>query len=316
VAEGKIQLSRRVVEMTDVVARAIETASPLIEQKRHALAIEVPASGLPVLADPGRCAQVVANLLTNAAKYTEPGGQLSVSARCDDGQVVVEVGDNGIGIAPDMIGAVFERFTQARQALSRSQGGLGLGLAIARSMMALHGGSVEGYSAGIGCGSTFTVRMPLWHGMEEEPVPASASAAVPAAAPAGGLSILVVDDNEDAARALGEGLELLGHTVKVVFSAPSALAVAPMFRPQVGLLDIGLPGMDGYELAQRLREQPGAQDLRLFAVTGYGQDADRKRAHDAGFEQHLTKPVELAQLDALLQTAGALQEATRKLSRY
>lgn len=299
VAEGKIQLSRQVVEMADVIARAIETASPLIEQKRHALAVDVPPSGLRVLADPGRCAQVVANLLTNAAKYTEPGGRLALSARRDGDQVLVAVRDNGIGIAPDMMDAVFERFTQARQALSRSQGGLGLGLAIARSMMALHGGSVEAYSAGIGCGSTFTVRMPLWQG-QEEPPPADAPAAAVDPRP-GGLSILVVDDNEDAARALGEGLTLLGHTVKVVFSAPAALAVAPMFQPQVGLLDIGLPGMDGYELAQRLREQPGAAELRLVAVTGYGQDADRKQARAAGFEQHLTKPVDLARLEKLLQ---------------
>lgn len=296
VAEGKIQLSRRVVEMADVVARAIETASPLIEQKRHVLSLELP-SGLPVLADPGRCAQVVANLLTNAAKYTEPGGRLAVSARQQDGQVVVDVRDNGIGIAADMLGVVFERFTQARQSLNRSQGGLGLGLAIARSMMALHGGTVEAHSDGIGCGSTFSVRMPLWQGQGEE---AAASPSQPVAA-GGGLAILVVDDNEDAALALGEGLELLGHTVKVVFSAPAALAMAPVFRPQVGLLDIGLPGMDGYELAMRLREQPGAHDLRLFAVTGYGQEADRARARNAGFERHLTKPIDLGRLEALLQ---------------
>jgi len=302
VAEGKIQLSRKVVEMADVIARAIETASPLIEQKRHLLTLDVPSSGLTVLADPVRCAQVLANLLTNAAKYTEPAGRLSVIARHDDGQVVVEVSDNGIGIAADMLGPVFERFTQARQALSRSQGGLGLGLAIARSMMALHGGSVDAASAGIGCGSTFTMRMPAWQGQEEQappPPPAPASAAPR------GLTILVVDDNEDAARALGEGLELLGHTVKVVFSAPDALAMAPLFHPQVGLLDIGLPGMDGYELATRLREQPGAADLRLFAVTGYGQESDRRQAREAGFEQHLTKPIDLTRLESLLQAARA-----------
>ncbi|MRW84848.1 response regulator [Pseudoduganella sp. FT26W] len=299
VAEGKIQLNRQVLEMADAVARAIETASPLIEQKRHVLTLDVPSSGLTVLADPVRCAQVLANLLTNAAKYTEPGGRLSIAARREGGQVVVDVRDNGIGIAPEMLGPVFERFTQARQALSRSQGGLGLGLAIARSMMALHGGTVEAHSAGLGCGSTFTVRMPLWQGQGEyrpgTPQPA------PSATTEGGLSILVVDDNEDAARALGEGLELLGHTVTVVFSAPAALATALQLRPQVGLLDIGLPGMDGYELAMRLREQSGAEGLRLFAVTGYGQEADRRQAREAGFEQHLTKPVSLNQLDALLQ---------------
>jgi CheY-like chemotaxis protein/anti-sigma regulatory factor (Ser/Thr protein kinase) len=287
--------------MADVVTRAIETASPLIEQKRHVLELDVPSSGLAVQADPVRCAQVLANLLTNAAKYTEPGGRLSVSAWRDGGEVLVTVRDNGIGIAPDMIGIVFDRFTQARQALSRSQGGLGLGLAIARSMMALHGGSVEAHSEGTGCGSTFTVRMPAWQGQSESGPVTQPTASLPAA-PAG-MTILVVDDNEDAARALGEGLELLGHTVKVVHSAPEALAVAPQFRPQVGLLDIGLPGMDGYELAMRLREQPGAGALRLFAVTGYGQDADRQQARTAGFEQHLTKPLDLWRLDELLQGA-------------
>jgi signal transduction histidine kinase len=299
VAEGKIQLSRQVLEVADVIARAIETASPLIEQKRHVLTLDVSSSGLAVQADPVRFAQVLANLLTNAAKYTEAGGQLTVRARRDGAQVLVEVGDNGIGIAPDMIDAVFERFTQARQALSRSQGGLGLGLAIARSMMALHGGSVTASSDGVGRGSTFTLCMPAWLGLDQ---PASLQETVAAFA-SGGLSILVVDDNEDAARALGEALELMGHTVKVVFSAPDALALAPQFQPQVGLLDIGLPGMDGYELAMRLREQPGAGSLRLFAVTGYGQDADRQQAREAGFEYHLTKPVELRRLDALLQGA-------------
>jgi signal transduction histidine kinase len=298
VAEGKVQLSRKVVEMAEVISRAIETASPLIEQKRHELVLHAPATGMPVLADPVRCAQVVANLLTNAAKYTEPGGRLTITARCEADQVLVEVQDNGIGIAPDMIGTVFERFTQARQALNRSQGGLGLGLAIARSMMALHGGSVDAHSDGLGCGSTFTVRMPLWQGQEDAPVALQPPAPVRSAQ--GGLSILVVDDNEDAARALGEGLELLGHTVKVVFSAPAALAAAPVLRPQIALLDIGLPGMDGYELAVRLRELPGNEDLCLFAVTGYGQEADRQRAREAGFEQHLTKPVDLGRLEALL----------------
>ncbi|TFW24196.1 ATP-binding protein [Duganella callida] len=299
VAEGKIQLHREVVEMADVVTRAIETASPLIEQKRHQLTVEVPATGLPVLADPGRCAQVLANLLNNAAKYTEPGGALAVRARREGGQVVVDVSDNGMGISAEMIGSVFERFTQARQALSRSQGGLGLGLAIARSMMELHGGSVEARSDGAGRGSVFTVRMPA---LQERGAESGGGAerAAPAPAPHG-LSILVVDDNEDAARALGEGLELLGHTVRVVFNAPDALALAPQFRPQIGLLDIGLPGMDGYELAMRLREQPGAGALHLFAVTGYGQDADRQQALAAGFESHLTKPVDLCRLDALLR---------------
>ncbi|WP_211923160.1 ATP-binding protein [Duganella radicis] len=299
VAEGKIQLRRQVAEINDVVMRAIETASPLIEQKRHALSVEVPASGLPVLADPVRLAQVLANLLTNAAKYTEPGGQLAVRARLENGEVLVEVHDNGIGISAEMLGCVFERFTQERQALSRSQGGLGLGLAIARSMTELHGGRVEAHSDGKGRGSTFVVRLPAWREQRSEHERIAPSAAL-ALAP-GQLRVMIVDDNEDAARALGEGLELLGHTVQVAFSAPDAIVLASHFRPQVGILDIGLPGMDGYELAQRLRQLSGGAALRLFAVTGYGQDADRQQAIAAGFEQHLTKPVELHRLDTLLQ---------------
>jgi CheY-like chemotaxis protein len=176
---------------------------------------------------------------------------------------------------------------------------LGLGLAIARSMMALHGGSVVARSAGVGLGSTFTVRMPALQersgGGEGRPQ------ALPSQGMPGGLSVLVVDDNEDAARALGEVLELMGYRAHVAFSAPQALALAPQVQPQVGLLDIGLPGMDGYELAQRLRDMPGGENMRLFAVTGYGQEADRKRAIDAGFEQHLTKPVDLGRLDGMLQ---------------
>ncbi|MYM24907.1 response regulator [Duganella sp. FT135W] len=298
VAEGKVQLQRKAVEMAEVVTRAIETASPLIAQRRHQLALDVAPSGLTVLADPVRFAQVLSNLLTNAAKYTEPGGQLAVRARRDGGHVVVEVEDNGIGISAEMLKPVFERFTQERQALSRSQGGLGLGLAIVRSMMELHGGSVEARSGGIGCGSTFIVRMPLLQQSAHHSV--SVAPQEPYEAAPGGLAIMVVDDNEDAARALGDGLELLGYKVRVVFSAPEALMLAPQFRPDVGLLDIGLPGMDGYELAMRLRELDGAQSMRLFAVTGYGQDADRQQAMAAGFEQHLTKPIDLTRLIALL----------------
>jgi signal transduction histidine kinase len=301
VAEGKIQLRREAVQMAEVVARAIETASPLIEQKRHVLELDVPARDLAVLADPGRCAQVLANLLTNAAKYTEAGGRLWVTARRDGDEVVVAVRDNGIGIAAEMLPAIFELFVQERQALSRSQGGLGLGLSIARSMMALHGGSVVAHSDGVGCGSEFTIRLPALAPGEAEPAPPPSACDQPGAARSG-LAILVVDDNEDAASALGELLTLHGHSVEVVFDAPSALAAAPLFKPDVGLFDIGLPGMDGYELAQRLRQRHGEQDapLRLFALTGYGQESDRRRAAEAGFDAHLTKPIDVAALLELL----------------
>ncbi|OEZ60314.1 ATP-binding protein [Duganella sp. HH105] len=303
VAEGKIQLRRQPVQMAEVVARAIETASPLIEQKRHVLELDVPASGLAVMADPTRCAQVVANLLTNAAKYTEQEGRLSVRAWRDGDEVAVQVCDNGIGISSDILGSVFDLFVQERQALSRSQGGLGLGLTIAKSMVALHGGRLQAHSEGIGRGSTFTMHLPVLEQGAHEPA-AAPPAGDASATPGGALRVMVVDDNEDAARALGEALELMGHSVQVVFSAPAALELAPLLRPDICLLDIGLPGMDGYELALRLRQQVarGSGDLRLFAVTGYGQDADRRRAMEAGFDHHLTKPIDLARLDAMLRT--------------
>jgi signal transduction histidine kinase len=301
VAEGKIRLHREPVEIAEVVARAIETASPLIEAKRHVLDVAVPATGLSVLADPARCAQVLSNLLANAAKYTEAGGRLQLAAWRDGDDVVVVVRDNGIGIDAAMLPAIFDLFVQERQALSRSQGGLGLGLSIARSMMALHGGSVEAHSDGVGRGSEFTIRLAAL-ATDHAPPPAPPSACGPAGAPRSGLAILVVDDNEDAALALGELLSLHGHTVEVVFDAPAALALAQRFQPDVGLLDIGLPGMDGYELAQRLRRQPGdhGAPLRLFALTGYGQESDRRRAADAGFDAHLTKPIDVAALLELL----------------
>jgi signal transduction histidine kinase len=304
VAEGKIQLHREPVEIAEVVARAIETASPLIEAKRHVLDLAVPATGLAVLADPARCAQVLSNLLANAAKYTEAGGRLQVAARRDGDDVVVAVRDNGIGIDAAMLPTIFDLFVQERQALSRSQGGLGLGLSIARSMMALHGGSVTAHSDGVGRGCEFSIRLAALALDHAAPAPPP-SACGPAEAPGSGLAIMVVDDNEDAARALGELLALHGHAVEVVYDAPAALALAQRFHPDVGLLDIGLPGMDGYELAQRLRRQlDGEGDagaaLRLFALTGYGQESDRRRAAEAGFDAHLTKPIDVAALLELL----------------
>jgi signal transduction histidine kinase len=310
VAQGKIVLHKARVEIADVIARAIETASPLIEQKRHLLAVDVPARGLAVLADPARLAQAVANVLANAAKYTEEGGRLRIAA-CHEpqtdgegGSVVITVDDNGIGIDAVTLPLIFDMFVQERQALSRSQGGLGLGLAIVKSMLELHGGQVSAASAGAGMGSRFSLRLPA---LGEH---AAALAAPPHGTPAlahtpvspSGLAVLVVDDNEDAARVLGEMLALQGHRVELAFDGPGALAVARRTPIDVGLLDIGLPGMDGYELAQALRADraPGQPPLRLFAITGYGQDADRQRAAAAGFDRHLVKPVDFGALAAAL----------------
>jgi len=310
VAQGKIVLHKARVEIADVIARAIETASPLIEQKRHLLAVDVPARGLAVLADPARLAQAVANVLANAAKYTEEGGRLRITARHQKeeaggaGSVLITVEDNGIGIDAATLPRIFDMFVQERQALSRSQGGLGLGLAIVKSMLELHGGEVGAASAGAGMGSRFSLRLPALG--ESGPALAAAPHGTPALAgipvSPSGLVVLVVDDNEDAARVLGEMLALQGHRVELAFDGPAALAVARRTPIDVGLLDIGLPGMDGYELAQALRAArgPGARPLRLFAITGYGQDADRQRAAAAGFDRHLVKPVDFAALAAAL----------------
>ncbi|MFZ6732709.1 ATP-binding protein [Undibacterium sp. Ji42W] len=301
VTQGKIELRKKVIEVGEVVANAIETISPLIEGKLHHLSVDVASGGLLVQADPVRLRQVIANLLSNAAKYTEQGGQLRIAAQRQGTQVLLTVSDNGIGISGSTLPTIFDLFVQERQALSRSQGGLGLGLAIARSMMALHGGSVEAHSDGLGMGSTFTLRLPAYEQLDAT-VPEATSASVPETAIVNhkALSILIVDDNEDAAHVLQDMLEIQGHRVKVVLNGLAALQLVPAFQPQVCLLDIGLPGMDGYELAERLRQLPGGPSLRLFAVTGYGQSEDRRRAAEHGFDEHFVKPLDIAKLNALL----------------
>jgi CheY-like chemotaxis protein/two-component sensor histidine kinase len=308
VTRGKVELKRERVELAEVVAKAIELASPLIEQREHTLTVEVPRSGLPLDADPTRLAQVFSNLLTNAAKYTEPRGRISVVGTREGAEVVVKVRDNGTGIAPETLPKVFDLFVQERQALDRSQGGLGLGLAIVRSMVTLHGGKVEVSSAGQGLGSEFTVRLPL---AKAEGVPAEASStqAEPPkpASEAVPPRILVVDDNQDAADILADSLMLLGCEIRVAYDGPSALNIAAEFQPAVALLDIGLPVMDGYELARRLREQQPGPDLRLVAVTGYGQESDRRRSLSAGFDAHLVKPLDFDVLDSLIKRMTAAE---------
>jgi len=301
VAQGKVELRKKEVELGDVVANAIETISPLIEAKRHRLTVDVAASGLSVQADPARLRQVIANLLSNAAKYTEPGGHLRIAASRRENDVELIVSDNGIGISATMLPKIFDLFVQERQALSRSQGGLGLGLAIARSMMSLHGGSVEAHSDGLGKGSTFTLRLPTQERFQpklDELAPGSKTGSD--IARYSGLAILIVDDNVDAAHVLQDILEIHGHRVEVAHNGPAALLLTQEFQPDVCLLDIGLPGMDGYELAQRLRRQIRRESLRLFAITGYGQSEDRHRAAEHGFDEHFVKPLDITQLNALL----------------
>jgi CheY-like chemotaxis protein len=270
-----------------VLARAVELAMPLLEERSHVLAVDVPQGGLLVEADLARLAQVFANLLANAAKYTEPNGRVEVTARRDGGEVVVSVRDTGVGIAPDMLGTVFDLFVQGERPLDRSQGGLGVGLTVARGLVELHGGTIAAYSGGAGAGTEVVVRLPACAPS------AAAKDADPARSPPGALRVLVVDDNVDAAEVLAEALRALGHEVAVAHDGREALVLAASFDPDAAVLDIGLPGMDGYELARRIRALAAARPPRLVALTGYGQDGDRVRAREAGFDVHLVKPVDL-----------------------
>jgi signal transduction histidine kinase len=302
ITQGKITLKREPIELAQVVAKAVEMVSPLLEERAQHLTVSLPAGGLLLLADPLRLAQVVANLLTHAAKYTEPGGRITVDGERQGERIVLRVRDTGIGIAPELLPRLFGLFVQGERGLARSQGGLGLGLTIVRSLVELHGGQVHAHSEGPGRGSEFIVELPAPPGEEGEAGSARSTASLPRpAAEPGGCRVLVVDDNRDAAELLAEALSAMGYTTRVAYDGPGALAEAAAFRPEVAILDIGLPVMDGYELARRLREQPGLADLKLVAVTGYGQDTDRALSLEAGFAEHLVKPIDLEQVRALLR---------------
>ena len=303
ITSGKIELRNTRVELAEVAARAIEMASPSLERKRQRLLLNIPAVGCVVNADSSRLAQVLANLLTNASKYSDAGTEIAFAARRDDGDIRISVRDQGIGIEPEMLGAVFEIFVQNRQSLERSQGGLGLGLAIVRSLVTLHGGTVTADSAGEGLGSEFVVRLPHAPGV------ASTTPAAHRLTSIIGLQrsnttarVLVVDDNDDATMLMSEALDSLGYEVRTAPDGPTALRIAAEFRPQIALLDIGLPVMDGYELARRLRAANGRDTLRLVAVTGYGQEEDARRSMEVGFEAHLVKPIALGQLQHVFET--------------
>ena len=290
VAEGKIELRKLRVELSVVVASAVEIASPLFERYGHQLVLGVPSEGLEVDADPERLTQVVANLLTNAARYTDPGGQVSVSAELDN-EVVLRVADNGAGIAPEQLGRLFDRFFQSPQARDRAEGGLGLGLALVKSFMELHGGSVRASSPGLGLGSVFEIRLPM-AATDSRRLPSSEVLAASRAQLAGEqLRVLMVDDNEDIAELFALLLRAAGFEVQTAYDGPSALDLAERFRPAVAIIDIGLPVMDGYELASRLRERLGTEEPRLIAMSGYGRLEDRTASKLVGFERHLVKPV-------------------------
>ncbi|GAB3470575.1 hypothetical protein GCM10027321_41120 [Massilia terrae] len=301
VAEGKIKLRREWIELYEAVALAVETTAPLLEERNHPLRLELPREGLPLLADRQRLSQVIANLLTNAAKYSDRGSIIRVLGRQEGEEVVLEVHDSGQGIAPDLLPRVFDMFYQNPQNLARSHGGLGLGLTIVRSLVALHGGTVSAASAGLGSGSAFTVRLPGAGAAAHAEHGSQAPAATPEPAR---HRILVVDDNVDAAMTLAELLRSYGHEVETAFDGPAALDKLRSFWPALAILDIGLPGMDGYALAAQMRAQAQGRPLRLVALTGYGQADDRTRALAAGFDRHMTKPVDTDALLAVVAGPG------------
>jgi signal transduction histidine kinase len=299
ITRGKVDLRRRAIEVSEIIAQAVELASPALEERAHRLTLDVPTAGMVVHADPARLAQVLANLLTNAAKYTPHGGSIHVTVRATDSTVQIAVRDTGIGIDPKLLPHVFDLFVQGRQGIDRAAGGLGLGLAIARTLVELHGGTISAQSAGAGQGSEFCVALPRYANTRPSlRNNASGAFALSALRP---FRVLVVDDNEDAAFLFSEALRKLGHKVDVAHDGPTALAVARERPPEIAFLDIGLPVMDGYELGRRLKEQ-GAL-VKLVAVTGYGNTSDRARSREAGFDLHLVKPVDLA----------AIQDALAKL---
>jgi signal transduction histidine kinase len=301
ITRGMIELTKAKLELGDIVSEALEMASPLIEQKRHHLSVDVPRTGLLVDVDRGRMAQVFSNLLTNAAKYTPADGVLHIGASRDGDAIVIAVRDNGIGISADTIGRVFEPFVQDEQALDRARGGLGLGLTIVRTFVDMHGGSVTAASEGVGRGSTFTVRVPA--AMPIEVVDAPQVVTPPRGARSHARRVLVVDDNVDAADLVVATLSALGHEAVAAHDGPSALGLASRLRPHIAILDIGLPVMDGYELARRIRALPELHATRLIALTGYGTDSDRARSLEAGFDEHIVKPLARERLEAVLEAS-------------
>lgn len=296
ITRGMVSLDRRKVALQQVLDRAIELASPLLEQHAHQLSIDL-EPGLAVDGDPVRLSQVFANLLTNAAKYTPRGGAITIAAGQSGDRVRVRVRDTGIGISPSMLPRIFDQFVQERQALDRSAGGLGLGLSIVRSLVELHGGTVEAHSDGLGQGSEFRVLLPPPTGPD---LPDAKRSQPATSERPKGVRVLLVDDNEDAATLIARALTIWGHLVRVAHDGASALEIVETFTPEVAVLDIGLPAMDGYELARRLRARPGLAGVRLVALTGYGQARDREAALEAGFHEHLVKPVELDALERVL----------------
>jgi PAS domain S-box-containing protein len=298
ITSGKMALQKAAVELSTVIAAAIETCRPAIEGARHALAVDLPEESLLVHADFVRLAQVVSNLLNNAARYTSEGGRLRLAVRREGREAVISLADNGIGIAPEILPRVFEMFMQGGRDPRGAQSGLGIGLALARRLVELHGGTIEAKSDGVDHGAQFTVRLPVLAAQRPEAVRAPPRPnGLRSRAP---RRVLVVDDNVDAARALGLLLEQMGHDVQVAHDGLAALEAARGSRPEIVLLDISMPGVDGLGVVRRLRQDPRFQEVPFVAVTGRGSEEDRRASRDAGFDEHLVKPVALESLQRVI----------------
>jgi PAS domain S-box-containing protein len=298
VTRGTLVLRMQPTELISVVNQAIETARPVIDAKRHVLSIDLPHQPVRITADPLRMAQVLSNLLTNAAKYTDPEGHIRLSAACESEQLVIRVIDSGVGINPDNLPRLFEMFSQLHPTMDRSEGGLGIGLALARGLVELHGGKIEARSAGLGHGSEFVLQLPL------RMLPDSRVARPDVAAKSskiGRRRVLVADDNRDSAETLAMLLRVEGHEVMIAHDGSAALAAFGGFAPDIVLLDIGMPGPNGYEVARQIRQSRAGAGTTLIAITGWGQESDKERAFAAGFDHHLTKPVDTVQLSGLLE---------------
>lgn len=302
ITQGRIQLQRRTLEMSSILAQAMESVEPLLRERRHRVIHVAHRQPVYVYGDAARLVQCVSNLLTNAAKYTDAGGELRLELREERGTAVVSVTDNGVGIPAELLPRIFELFVQSARSLDRSEGGLGIGLSVVQRLVQMHGGEVSAASGGPGLGSTFEIRLPVVAPPSQSAIPSARPPVLP-------KRVLVVDDNVDAATSLTELLKLDGHTARAVHTGAEALQSFAGFRPEVILLDIGLPDTDGYQVAQRIRST--GSDVVLIALTGYGQIEDIERARLAGFDAHLVKPVDLRRLQSVISGRDAPASAVR-----
>ncbi len=324
ITRGKINIETQPIELSAAVARAIETVQPLLTQQRHELRLDLPSRPLVLMGDMTRVTQIIGNVLGNAAKYTDAEGKIELAARRNGNQVEIRIRDNGIGIPESLQPRVFDLFSQAGIMDERARGGLGIGLALVKRLIELHGGSISVFSAGAGQGTEFTICLPAASSEQSERAAAASSQAAEASgadgaragdgAAANGCAasarrrILIVDDNQDALESLSTLLNLAGHDARSAPDGYAALDLAPAFQPEIAVLDIGMPGMDGYELAQRIRATPWGTNMVLIALTGWGQDSDRRRSSDAGFDSHWVKPLDVDQFAKYLEQLHAPRE--------